>query len=236
MSRRNRLITWSGILLLSGMFLLGQQGWSPPLSRPAIIGEYASLNVLAYLYDVDENCDLTTTLLLTTYWDLELELAGFYGDDVDYAGARQAKRFRLTPEIELFAGRHFSLIFAHNYERLWVREGRLYAANLSEARAVYQFNTRSFVRAVLPGYAWVFPLGKGWYNVGCGVFHSSRRTAHVNLRRTFAAFTDVASVEAALTRFSSACIAFIIAAIWLTCISKASVFFAVASATRSAFE
>ena len=48
----------------------------------------------------------------------------------------------------------------------------------------------SFDRAVLPGYAWVFPLGQGWYNVGCGVFYSSRRSAHVNLRRTFAAFTN----------------------------------------------
>ncbi len=48
----------------------------------------------------------------------------------------------------------------------------------------------SFDRAVLPGYAWVFPLGQGWYNMGCGIFHSSRRNAHVNLRQTFAAFAD----------------------------------------------
>jgi flavin-dependent dehydrogenase len=32
----------------------------------------------------------------------------------------------------------------------------------------------SFDRSVTPGYAWIFPLGKGEYNVGCGVF--SRRT------------------------------------------------------------
>ncbi len=83
------------------------------------------------------------------YGDLELELGGFYGDAVDYAGARQAKRFRLTPEIELYAGKHFSLIFEHNYERLWVKEGRLYTANLSELRAVYQFNHRTFLRIIL---------------------------------------------------------------------------------------
>jgi geranylgeranyl reductase family protein len=48
----------------------------------------------------------------------------------------------------------------------------------------------SFDRAVLPGYAWIFPLGDGWFNLGCGVFHGGRRNPRVNLRHTFAAFTD----------------------------------------------
>ena len=29
-------------------------------------------------------------------------------------------------------------------------------------------------RSVLPGYGWIFPLGAGLYNVGCGVFRSRR--------------------------------------------------------------
>jgi flavin-dependent dehydrogenase len=29
----------------------------------------------------------------------------------------------------------------------------------------------SFDRTITPGYAWIFPLGGGTYNVGCGVFH-----------------------------------------------------------------
>jgi geranylgeranyl reductase family protein len=48
----------------------------------------------------------------------------------------------------------------------------------------------SFDRAVLPGYAWIFPLGDGWFNMGCGVFHRGRRAPRVNLRHTFTAFTD----------------------------------------------
>lgn len=48
----------------------------------------------------------------------------------------------------------------------------------------------SFDRSVLPGYAWVFPLGAGWFNVGCGIFHRGRQLSRVNLRRTFAAFTE----------------------------------------------
>jgi len=48
----------------------------------------------------------------------------------------------------------------------------------------------SFDRSILPGYAWIFPLGNGRYNVGCGVFRRHERHGRVNLRRTFAAFTE----------------------------------------------
>jgi geranylgeranyl reductase family protein len=47
----------------------------------------------------------------------------------------------------------------------------------------------SYDRAILPGYAWIFPLGGGEYNVGCGLFYRSRRHGRVNLRDTFEAFT-----------------------------------------------
>lgn len=46
----------------------------------------------------------------------------------------------------------------------------------------------SFDRAILPGYAWIFPLGGNRFNIGCGVFHRGERNLRVNLRRTFAAF------------------------------------------------
>jgi hypothetical protein len=87
-----------GILLLPGMFLLGLEGCEPLLSRPAIIGEYASLNVLTYLYDVDETCDPTSTLLLTTYWDVELEL-NQQGDQVSGVAYLQD----LGPQVPGFA-------------------------------------------------------------------------------------------------------------------------------------
>jgi geranylgeranyl reductase family protein len=48
----------------------------------------------------------------------------------------------------------------------------------------------SFDRSILPGYAWIFPLGRNRYNIGCGVFHRGERHRRVNLRRTFAAFTQ----------------------------------------------
>lgn len=81
--------------------------------------------------------------------DWTLSLGFYYGDAVDYDNVRQAKKLRLTPGIALFAGRHFRLTLTHANERLWVKGGRLYDANLSELRAVYQFNARAFFRAIL---------------------------------------------------------------------------------------
>jgi flavin-dependent dehydrogenase len=45
----------------------------------------------------------------------------------------------------------------------------------------------SFDRSVVPGYGWIFPVGGGEYNVGCGVFE--RGTGHANLRDLFQQFT-----------------------------------------------
>ena len=45
----------------------------------------------------------------------------------------------------------------------------------------------SYDRAIAPGYAWIFPLGAGEYNVGCGIIYTKRRQ-RVNLRETFRLF------------------------------------------------
>jgi flavin-dependent dehydrogenase len=47
----------------------------------------------------------------------------------------------------------------------------------------------SFDRAIIPGYAWIFPLGDREFNVGCGVFHDSGAAPPVNLREIFKIFT-----------------------------------------------
>ena len=70
-------------------------------------------------------------------------------DQIDYANVQQGKRIRFHPEIELKLGRHIILAANHTYDRLNVDQGRLYTANVSRLRAVYQFNRRMFVRAVV---------------------------------------------------------------------------------------
>jgi geranylgeranyl reductase family protein len=46
----------------------------------------------------------------------------------------------------------------------------------------------SFDRRILPGYAWIFPMGDGVFNVGCGVLASKDGTANVDLRRMLDVF------------------------------------------------
>ncbi|MEN8164306.1 MAG: DUF5916 domain-containing protein [Acidobacteriota bacterium] len=81
--------------------------------------------------------------------DIKLGLRVLAGDQIDYLHARPGTRLRLTPSIEFFAGRHLNLDFSHIYEEFDVDIGRLYTANLSELRTVYQFNRRAFVRLIL---------------------------------------------------------------------------------------
>ncbi|MGE4544727.1 MAG: FAD-dependent monooxygenase [Pedobacter sp.] len=45
-------------------------------------------------------------------------------------------------------------------------------------------------RNILPGYAWIFPVDKDLFNVGCGRFMYGRNEKHVSLRKVFAAFVD----------------------------------------------
>ncbi len=58
----------------------------------------------------------------------------------------------------------------------------------------------SYDRSIVPGYAWIFPLGDDWYNVGCGIFYRHRRKARVNLRQTFTRFVETIPVARELWR------------------------------------
>jgi hypothetical protein len=56
---------------------------------------------------------------------------------------------RVSPFLRWRATRSLQLQLSHTNERLDVEGGRLYTANLTELRAVYQFNVRMFVRALI---------------------------------------------------------------------------------------
>lgn len=60
----------------------------------------------------------------------------------------------------------------------------------------------SYDRSITPGYAWIFPLESGQYNVGCGLFYvdgSDRR----DLRETFDTFIDKFPLARELMRLAS---------------------------------
>ncbi|HEV3484415.1 MAG TPA: hypothetical protein VG106_03335, partial [Vicinamibacterales bacterium] len=71
------------------------------------------------------------------------------GDQIDFANTRPATRVRFAPYVRFRATRHLELQLGNQNERLYVDGGRLFTANVGEFRAVYQFNIRMFVRALL---------------------------------------------------------------------------------------
>jgi len=81
--------------------------------------------------------------------DLGLSLAGRLGDAVDYDNSRAGRIVRLAPGIAYDFGRRLHLQLDHTRETLDVSGGRLYQANLTQMRLVYQFTVRAFARAIL---------------------------------------------------------------------------------------
>jgi len=71
------------------------------------------------------------------------------GGQVDFDNVRQGDGVRLVPRFRVNLGRHLQTELRHTYEQLDVDEGRLFTANLSQLRVVYQFNIRTFVRAIV---------------------------------------------------------------------------------------
>ncbi|HRC84176.1 MAG TPA: DUF5916 domain-containing protein [Thermoanaerobaculia bacterium] len=81
--------------------------------------------------------------------NLNVSLDAGGGDAVDFANVRKGRNLRLNPAFTYRMGRHLQTTLTHTLRRIDVEGGRLFTANLSDLRLVYQFNRRCFVRAVL---------------------------------------------------------------------------------------
>lgn len=71
-----------------------------------------------------------------------------YGEAIDFANTRQGRRFLWEPSVRLNVGLRLKLDLDHDLQRFEVDEGKLFTANLTQLRAVYQVNLRTFVRAI----------------------------------------------------------------------------------------
>lgn len=86
---------------------------------------------------------------LRPFGSLSLSFHGLWGDRIDFSNVRAGRRLRLNPILEYKTGRHLSFGIDHVFERLNVDAGRLYTANISNLRMVYQFSKRAFLRTIL---------------------------------------------------------------------------------------
>jgi hypothetical protein len=85
---------------------------------------------------------------------LRLRLQAQTGDQIDFSNTRSGNLVYLVPGIQL-RGRNMSLQVDHAYQTLDVEEtldlkgGQLFRANLTQMKLIYQFNVRTFVRAIV---------------------------------------------------------------------------------------
>jgi len=80
--------------------------------------------------------------------DFFFGLSTRFGDDIDFANSRPARQLKLAPQVRYNIGKHLRLNLSHEMRQLDVEGGELFEANLTQFRAVYQFNIRAFVRVI----------------------------------------------------------------------------------------
>ncbi len=95
----------------------------------------------------------------TPYADLTFRIRPFSGSEiglnaqagktVDFANARLADTIAIGPNFSLSLFRHLNLVPAYIYERLSREGSTIYTANLAQAKLVWNFNVRCFVRAIV---------------------------------------------------------------------------------------
>ena len=79
----------------------------------------------------------------------EIGFEGMAGQGIDYAGSRLANIFAAGPNASFSLFRRLNMVVSHSYERLSISGDTIYTANLSQAKILWNFSVRAFVRAIL---------------------------------------------------------------------------------------
>ena len=104
------------------------------------------------LLAIDGNSELFTEKGVRSYLEiipsagLNLNLYARMGDKVDHANKQLGEETHIRPRLEWNINKHLLLKVSHTHRTLDVDEGRLYTANLTDLRLVWQFDVRSFLR------------------------------------------------------------------------------------------
>jgi hypothetical protein len=133
-----------------GLLQKGFYGWLN-FNGPLQSSVYLNVNMgkRAFMGVEFDNNNLGFNAGMRPSGDFYLGLNGAFGDEVDYANIQAANQILLNPVIQYNIGRHLYVGFDHVFQKLDVEAGRLYTANLSNIRLVYQINRRAFLRAIL---------------------------------------------------------------------------------------
>jgi hypothetical protein len=80
--------------------------------------------------------------------DLFLSLFLRRADDIDFVNTQAGDLVQIEPTVRYNLGRHLRVSLSHVQQKLDVKGGNLFTANLSQLTTVYQFNVRTFLRAI----------------------------------------------------------------------------------------
>ncbi|HEX7185516.1 MAG TPA: DUF5916 domain-containing protein [Thermoanaerobaculia bacterium] len=80
---------------------------------------------------------------------LNFSLNATVADTIDFAHTRAGDLLRINPGIGYNFGRHLRMTLDHDLQKVDVDDEELLELNVTQLRAVYQLNIRTFVRAVL---------------------------------------------------------------------------------------
>ncbi len=80
---------------------------------------------------------------------IRFNVFGNVGDAIDFANAQKAFQIQASPSLDLRIGRHVDLRLSQSFQRQSKNGGHIFTALISQLRAVYNFNPRTFVRAIV---------------------------------------------------------------------------------------
>ncbi len=80
---------------------------------------------------------------------LNIGFSGRFGDQIDYNNNQAGRISCINPSVEIKMGRHLSVSLDYTREKLKVKGGELYHADIGRCHLVYQFTRRLFVRTIL---------------------------------------------------------------------------------------
>lgn len=80
---------------------------------------------------------------------IRLALNARFGDEIDLATARLGETVILNPAVQLRLGQGLNVLLQYARQHLDVQGDRVFDVDIAQTRIVYQFNVRTFVRAVL---------------------------------------------------------------------------------------
>ncbi len=71
------------------------------------------------------------------------------GDEIDFVNTQPGEVLQIEPSVRFNLGVHLRTRLSHAYQRLDVDDGTLFTANLTQLSTVWQWNVRTFVRAIV---------------------------------------------------------------------------------------